>query len=51
MTNPRQASPARDPLPDATLCVAPMMAWTDRHCRTLHRLLSPRALLFTEMVT
>ncbi|MEM1231976.1 MAG: tRNA dihydrouridine(20/20a) synthase DusA [Pseudomonadota bacterium] len=38
-------------LPDATLCVAPMMAWTDRHCRTLHRLLSPRALLFTEMVT
>ncbi len=33
------------------LCVAPMMAWTDRHCRYLHRLYSPNALLFTEMVT
>ena len=31
--------------------VAPMMDWTDRHCRHLHRLLSSRALLFTEMVT
>ena len=28
-----------------------MMDWTDRHCRYLHRLLSRRALLFTEMVT
>ena len=28
-----------------------MMAWTDRHCRYLHRLYSPNALLFTEMVT
>ena len=33
------------------LAVAPMMAWTDRHCRRLHRLFSPNALLFTEMVT
>ncbi len=31
--------------------VAPMMDWTDRHCRFLHRLLTKRALLFTEMVT
>jgi tRNA-dihydrouridine synthase A len=31
--------------------VAPMMDWTDRHCRTLHRVLSANALLFTEMVT
>lgn len=31
--------------------VAPMMDWTDRHCRYLHRVLSARALLFTEMVT
>ena len=31
--------------------VAPMMDWTDRHCRVLHRLLSARALLYTEMVT
>jgi tRNA-dihydrouridine synthase A len=28
-----------------------MMAWTDRHCRVLHRLLSARARLYTEMVT
>jgi tRNA-dihydrouridine synthase A len=31
--------------------VAPMMEWTDRHCRVLHRLLSARARLYTEMVT
>lgn len=31
--------------------VAPMMAWTDKHCRAFHRLLSRRALLYTEMVT
>ena len=31
--------------------VAPMMDWTDRHCRVLHRILSRRALLYTEMVT
>ena len=33
------------------LSVAPMMDWTDRHCRYLHRRLSARALLYTEMVT
>ena len=32
-------------------CVAPMMDWTDRHCRFFHRLLVRRALLYTEMVT
>ncbi len=31
--------------------VAPMLDWTDRHCRYFHRLLSTRALLYTEMVT
>ena len=31
--------------------VAPMMDWTDRHCRYFMRLLSPSALLYTEMVT
>jgi tRNA-dihydrouridine synthase A len=31
--------------------VAPMMDWTDTHCRVLHRLLTRRALLYTEMVT
>src|ERR1044072_2782663 len=32
-------------------CIAPMMDWTDRHCRFIHRLLTRRALLYTEMVT
>ena len=36
---------------DRRLSVAPMMDWTDRHCRVFHRLLAPDALLFTEMVT
>lgn len=35
----------------ALLSVAPMMDWTDRHCRVFHRLMSRRALLYTEMVT
>ncbi len=33
------------------MSVAPMMDWTDRHCRYFHRLLAPSALLYTEMVT
>jgi tRNA-dihydrouridine synthase A len=37
--------------PMGTVSVAPMMDWTDRHCRYLHRLLSPHALLYTEMIT
>ena len=32
-------------------CVAPMMDWTDRHCRYFLRLITPRARLYTEMVT
>jgi tRNA-dihydrouridine synthase A len=32
------------------LSVAPMMDWTDRHCRAFHRLLAPDARLYTEMV-
>ena len=31
--------------------VAPMMDWTDRHCRYLHRLMTRRARLYTEMLT
>ena len=31
--------------------IAPMMEWTDRHCRFYHRLLTRRALLYTEMIT
>ena len=33
------------------LSVAPMMDWTDRHCRFLHRLITRRTRLYTEMVT
>jgi tRNA-dihydrouridine synthase A len=33
------------------LATAPMMAWSDRHCRFLHRQYAPKALLFTEMIT
>lgn len=33
------------------LAVAPMMDWTDRHCRYFLRLIAPRAWLYTEMVT
>ena len=36
---------------DYRFCVAPMMDWTDRHCRVFHRLLSRRARLYTEMLT
>ena len=32
-------------------CVAPMMEWTDRHCRVFHRLLTRRTLIYTEMLT
>lgn len=35
----------------AKLSVAPMMDWTDRHCRYLHRQMSRRVLLYTEMIT
>ena len=37
--------------PDRRLSVAPMMDWTDRHCRHFHHHVAPDALLFTEMVT
>jgi len=36
---------------DRRFSVAPMMEWTDRHCRFFHRLLTRRALLYTEMLT
>jgi len=32
------------------ICVAPMMDYTDRHCRFFHRLISPNAFLYTEMI-
>ena len=39
------------PHPPHRLSVAPMMDWTDRHCRYFHRLMTRRAMLYTEMVT
>ena len=36
---------------DHKFCIAPMMEWTDRHCRFFHRLLTRRALIYTEMIT
>lgn len=43
--------PVTGSLAAKVLSVAPMLDWTDRHCRHFHRLLSRRALLYTEMVT
>jgi tRNA-dihydrouridine synthase A len=43
-------SGAREP-DEIRVSVAPMMDWTDRHCRTFHRALSRKAWLYTEMVT
>nr|WP_114638767.1 tRNA dihydrouridine(20/20a) synthase DusA [Polynucleobacter necessarius] len=37
--------------PKKRLAVAPMMEWTDRHCRSFHRSLTQEAVLYTEMVT
>ena len=42
----RKGHYARGPL----FAVAPMIDWTDRHCRFFHRLLAPDALLYTEMI-
>lgn len=47
-THPAAPDVVRDA---ARLSVAPMMDWTDAACRRFHRLLSRRALLYTEMVT
>ncbi|WP_298491791.1 tRNA dihydrouridine(20/20a) synthase DusA [uncultured Maritimibacter sp.] len=40
-----------NPDQNARLSVAPMMDWTDRHCRFFHRVMSRETLLYTEMVT
>ena len=45
------SGPSSVAVPAHRLSVAPMMDWTDRHCRYFHRLLSRHALLYTEMVT
>ncbi|MFT3735118.1 MAG: tRNA dihydrouridine(20/20a) synthase DusA [Rhodocyclaceae bacterium] len=46
-----QTLDSSSPLPPRTLSVAPMLDWTDRHCRYFHRLLAPHAWLYTEMIT
>lgn len=48
MTSPNTTTPSTDAW---RFTVAPMLDWTDRHCRVLHRALSRRARLYTEMVT
>ncbi|WP_350309665.1 tRNA dihydrouridine(20/20a) synthase DusA [Aquariibacter lacus] len=50
MTTASSLIPA-GPVSPWRVCVAPMLDWTDRHCRVFHRLLSRRARLYTEMVT
>ena len=53
---PAPSGPAADPRAGSRyaaslrLSVAPMMDWTDAHCRVFHRLLAPNARLYTEMV-
>jgi len=47
-------SAGRGPVPPFLphrLCVAPMMDWTDRHCRFFLRQISPQAFLYSEMIT
>lgn len=51
MSESRQDTQNRNVAGAARLSVAPMMDWTDRHCRYFHRLMSAEALLYTEMVT
>jgi tRNA-dihydrouridine synthase A len=51
LVSPTSARPFRTVDDSHRLCVAPMMEWTDRHCRAFHRLLAPSARLYTEMIT
>jgi tRNA-dihydrouridine synthase A len=47
---PAMPASAAIPAEQVRLSVAPMMDWTDTHCRNFHRLLAPHARLYTEMV-
>ena len=49
--SPKPVSAVNNHKTASRMSVAPMMDWTDRHCRYFHRLLSRNALLYTEMVT
>ena len=46
-----QTTANEDRMTAESFSVAPMMDWTDRHCRYFMRLLSPSVFLYTEMVT
>lgn len=46
----QMTAPRPIPADQLRLSVAPMMDWTDTHCRVFHRLLAPHARLYTEMV-
>jgi tRNA-dihydrouridine synthase A len=51
MTLEAPAAPDAAAARDWRFCVAPMMDWTDRHCRYFFRLITKRARLYTEMIT
>jgi len=44
-------APTTGSKPNRRFCVAPMLDWTDRHCRFFLRLISQHAVLYTEMLT
>ena len=48
LSTPRSDS---QPTVNRRFCVAPMIDWTDRHCRFFHRLISKQAVLYTEMIS
>ncbi|MGB1868188.1 MAG: tRNA dihydrouridine(20/20a) synthase DusA, partial [Porticoccaceae bacterium] len=48
---PAKTKANRLSVPDRKFCVAPMLDWTDRHCRYFMRLISKQAVLYTEMIT
>ncbi|OWQ90931.1 tRNA dihydrouridine(20/20a) synthase DusA [Roseateles aquatilis] len=51
MTRSEKNQQVRSDISPWRLSIAPMLDWTDRHCRYFHRLLTRHALLYTEMVT
>ncbi|MEX5748181.1 tRNA dihydrouridine(20/20a) synthase DusA [Massilia sp. X63] len=51
MSSLNRIDPTPSSLPSRRLSVAPMMDWTDRHCRVFHRQITRHTWLYTEMVT
>ena len=51
MSNPAFATDNVACYPLNRFSIAPMLDWTDRHCRYFHRLMTKNTLLYTEMVT